>query len=199
MKVIWSLAFFIALALLGVACTQPPADGPAATRKAPAQPATTPAPSAPTKQPVTPTSTEGEQSLYTYAEGGIQFAAPTAWKAERDEQGLSLTMADKGLVIVFFIATQGDMNAAVKGLEEEVGKFLKRVRSAGEPDEYTLNGMTTVAEEGTGEINNNPMEWSLHIVQAQKPVIALAFSPKGEFEKHEEAIETLIKTIKKTS
>lgn len=88
---------------------------------------------------------------------------------------------------------------ALNALDAEFGKVIKNSKQSGEPEQSTLNGMTTYNVEGTGEVNGVPIEWSGHLIEAKKPAIALSFAAPGAYEKHEKDVEAFVKSIKKPS
>lgn len=161
-------------------------------------PAATPAPVA-TKTEVKPVATEGGDNVYTHPAGGVQFEAPPTWKAEADGEVMTLTAADGSLSIVFWVPKEGTIEEALTALDGELGKIIKNIKPSGEPEKGTLNGMTTYNVEGTGEVNGASIEWSGHLIEAKKPVIALTFAAPGAYEKHEKDVDAFVKSIKKTS
>jgi hypothetical protein len=160
-------------------------------------PAASPAPAAAGTE-VKPVGTAGGDNVYSHAEGGVQFVVPASWKVEADGEVLTLTTADGSLSVVLWVPQEGTVKEALNALDAELGKIIKNIKPSGEPEKSTLNGMTTYSVVGTGVVDGVSIEWSGHLIQARKPLIALSFAAPGAYEKHEKDVDAFVRSIKKT-
>jgi hypothetical protein len=200
MKKIKLILFLTLIALVASACSKeaPKNVNATATKPANANTATAAKPTA-TKTEVKPVATEGGDNVYSHPAAGIQFEVPTSWKAEADGETMTATAGDGSLSVVFWVPKEVTLDAALNALEEELGKIMKNVKSNGEPEKGNLNGMTTYSAAGTGEIEGTAIEWSCHLMEAKKPVIALTFAAPGAYDQHKKDVEAFAKSIKKVS
>jgi hypothetical protein len=141
--------------------------------------------------------TASGDTLYTHAEGGIQFELPAGWKAEPNGDQMTLSTQDSSLSIVLWVPAEDDFQQAVNELDKELSKTMKNVKPSGEPRETTVGGMTTYSQAGTGVVEGSEIQWSVDVIQAKKPVIALTFAAPGIWEKHQADYQKFAKSIKK--
>jgi len=134
---------------------------------------------------------------FTHEEGGIQFDAPDGWKSEADDEQITISAPDDSISIVFWVPEADTFAAAVDALGDELDKMIKNVKLDGEAKEDTHNGMKHVSLSGSGQVEGANVLWSVDLLQAKKPVIALTFAAPGNFEKHAEGFSKLIKSIRK--
>lgn len=202
MKKMKLIVLLTLIALVAGACKKEAPKNVNATTAKPANaspaPAATPA-SAAVKTPVKPVAMEGGDNVYSHPESGVQFEVPTTWKAEADGEVMTLTAADGSLSVVLWVPKEGTVAEALNALDAEFGKMMKHIKRGGEPEKGTLNGMMTYSVDGTGEIDGASIEWSAHLIEARKPVIALSFAAPGAYDKHEKDVEAFVKSIKKVS
>ena len=144
----------------------------------------------------TSTTASGE-NLYTHAEGGIQFELPAGWKAEPSGDQMTLSTQDSSLSVVLWVPAEDDFQQAVEELDKELSKTIKNVKPSGEPRETTVGGMSTFSQSGTGVVEGNEIQWSVDIIKAKKPVIALTFAAPGIWEKHQAEYQQFAKSIKR--
>jgi hypothetical protein len=199
MKLILSLTF---LAMVASACSKEAPKNANTTAAKPANanstPATTPAPAA-GKTEVKPVSTAGGDNVFSHPSAGIQFEVPATWKAEADGEMMTVSAADGSLSIIFWVPKEVTVDAALDALDSELGKIMKNVKPNGEPEKGNVNGMTTYSTEGTGEVEGASIEWSCHLMEARKPVIALTFAAPGAYDQHQKDVDAFVKSIKKSS
>jgi hypothetical protein len=201
MKKIKLIALLMVVALGAMACQkEAPKNTNTTTTVKPANTNTSPAP-APTaaKTEVKPVATAGGENVYSHPEGGIQFEVPPTWKAEADGEMMTLTTADSTLSIIFWVPKENTIEDALDALDSEFGKIMKNIKHSGEPQKGMLNGMTTYTVSGTGSIDGTSIEWSSHLIEAKKPVIALTFAAPDSYDKYEKDLSAFVKSIKKTS
>jgi hypothetical protein len=202
MKKTTLILFLTLIALVAGACSKEAPRNANTTAAKPANansaPATTAAPAA-GKTEVKPVSTAGGDNVFSHPNAGIQFEVPNSWKAEVDGEMMTVSAADGSLSIVFWVPKEVTVDAALDALDTELGKIMKNVKPNGEPEKGNLNGMMTYSAEGTGEIEGTSIEWSCHLMEAKKPVIALTFAAPGAYDQHQKDVDAFVKSIKKSS
>ncbi len=134
---------------------------------------------------------------YTHEEGGIQFDAPDGWKSEVDGEQITVSAPDDSISIVFWVPEADTFDEALEALEEELTKMIKNVKLDGEAKTDMHNGMKHAGLSGSGQIEGANVLWSVDLLLAKKPVIALTFASPGNFEKQAEGYSKLVKSIKK--
>lgn len=144
-------------------------------------------------------SSASNDNHYTHKEGGIQFELPAGWKAEPNGDQMTLSTPDNALSVVLWVPAEEDFQQAVGELDKELGKTIKNVKTNGEPKETQVGGMTTYSQSGTGEVEGNEIQWSVDIIKAKKPVIALTFAAPGIWEKHQADYQKFGRSIKPIS
>ncbi|MEW6207573.1 MAG: hypothetical protein AB1631_04350 [Acidobacteriota bacterium] len=151
------------------------------------------------KKPVQPASTTAAGSVYSHEEAGIQFEVPASWKAEIDDETLTVTTADNSLSIAFWVPKEADIEAAAAAIDTELAKLMTNIKTTDEGEEATLNGMDTFNVAGTGDIEGVTLNWSAHIIAANKPVFVVAFAAPGVWEQHQKELAAFTSSIKKSS
>ncbi len=134
---------------------------------------------------------------YTHEEGGIQFDAPDGWKSEVDGEQITMSAPDDSISIVFWVPEADTFDEALDALEEELTKMVKNIKLDGEAKSDTHNGMKHAGLTGSGQVEGANVLWSVDLLMAKKPVIALTFASPGNFEKHAEAYSKLVKSLRK--
>jgi hypothetical protein len=134
---------------------------------------------------------------FTHAKSGLQFDLPAGWKAEPDGEQMAISSADETFSVVFWVAEEEEFADAVESLDEELGKTIKNMKMAGQGKEGTHNGMAYFSANGTGEVEDVPVLWSVDLLKANKPVIILTFAAKENFAKNIGAYQKLIASIRK--
>ncbi len=113
---------------------------------------------------------------YVIKEAGFQFEVPEGWTIKASEKdGVNqhiLTSNDESITIVFIVADDPAMAEKLwdtfrEGLDDE----MKDVKAKAHK-ENKHNGMEHLNESGTADSNGKPMNWSLDIFVAEKPVVA---------------------------
>lgn len=134
---------------------------------------------------------------FSHKEAGVQFTLPKGWKAKPDGETITVSTPDDSLQMVFWVPDEEGFDAAVKGLDKELGKMLKNVKVTDKGTENTHNGMPHFSEGGTGKIDGTTVEWSVDVLAAKKVVIILTFAAPGIVEQHAENAASFISSIKK--
>ncbi len=154
----------------------------------------------PAKTETTKSSDSAQDSnVFTHKEGGIQFEVPSGWKATPSGDNMTVSSADGGLQVVFWVPVENSFEDAVKDLDKELSKTIKNTKTIGKPTQDTHNGMPHYGESGTGEVDGNTIAWSVDVLSAKKPVIILSFAAPNLYEKNSADYDKLIKSIKKIS
>lgn len=134
---------------------------------------------------------------FTHTEAGVQFVLPKGWKAKPDGEVITVSSADEGLQVVFWVPDEDSFDAAVKALDKELEKTIKNVKITDKPTQDTHNGMAHFAQNGTGVVNGATIAWSVDVLGAKKPLIVLTFAAPDLIEKHADAYLQLVGSIKK--
>lgn len=148
---------------------------------------------------IAPPRITAQGEVFTHSDAGLQFTLPKGWKATPDGTVITVGPADDSVQMVFWVPEQETFDAAVKELENELGKIIKNVKVNDKGKSDTHNGMPHYSEGGTGEVDGVTIEWSVDVLAAKKPVIILTFAAPQLFEKHADAFVKLIQSIKKTA
>ncbi|HVS81974.1 MAG TPA: hypothetical protein VHE60_09590 [Pyrinomonadaceae bacterium] len=189
LKLILSLTLGAALALACGGAADKPTTNTAADKKA--QPAKT--------ETTKASDSAQDPNVFTHKEGGVQFEVPNGWKAAPSGDNMTVSSADGGLQVVFWVPDENSFDDAVKDLDKELSKTIKNIKTVGKPTTDTHNGMPHYGESGTGEVDGNTIAWSVDVLSAKKPVIILSFAAPNLYEKNSADYEKLINSIKKIS
>jgi hypothetical protein len=138
-----------------------------------------------------------ESRFFTHQGAGVQFELPKGWRAKPDGEVVTVSTADNSVQMVFWVPDEDTFDAAVKGLDTELGKTVKNIKTTDKGTSDTHNGMPHFSEGGTGEVNGTTIEWSVDVLAAKKVVIILTFAAPGIAEKHAEEAARFIASIKK--
>ena len=139
-----------------------------------------------------------DDRTFTHKEAGVEFTLPKGWKAKPDGEVITVSPADDSLQMVFWVPDEDTFDAAVKGLDNELGKTVKNVKITDKGTADKHNGMSHFSEGGTGVVNGATIEWSVDVLAAKKVVIILTFAAPGIAEKHAEEAAQFITSIKRT-
>src|SRR6185436_13779910 len=134
---------------------------------------------------------------FTHSDAGVKFTLPAGWKAKPDGEVITVSSADDGLQVVFWVPDENTFDAAVKELDKELGKTIKNMKTEGKQSQDVLNGMPHYGETGTGDVNGATIVWSVDVLGAKKPLILLTFAAPNLFEKNQDAYEKLLSSLKK--
>jgi predicted Zn-dependent protease len=142
-------------------------------------------------------SSSDEGHPFTHQEGGIQFIAPPTWKAKNEGESLVVATPDNALSVVFWVPKGDDFNKATADLQGQLEKVIKNLKVTSPGQETTHNGMRAYTGSGTGEVDGEPINWEVDILQAKKPVFVVSFASPAQFNKHADEYKQLIASIKK--
>ena len=139
----------------------------------------------------------GVALLAQRVQAGVQFVLPKGWKAKPDGEVITVSSADDGLQVVFWVPDEDSFEAAVKALDKELDKTIKNIKTTDKPTQDTHNGMPHFAQSGTGVVNGATIAWSVDVLGAKKPLIILTFAAPDLIEKHAADYLKLVGSIKK--
>jgi hypothetical protein len=134
---------------------------------------------------------------FTHANAGVRFELPKGWKAKPDGEVITVSSADDGLQVIFWVPDEDTFDAAVKELDKELGKTIKNMKTVGKPSTDTHNGMPHYEEAGTGEVEGVTIVWGVDVLGAKKPLIILTFAAPNLYEKNADGYVKLLNSIKK--
>lgn len=138
-----------------------------------------------------------DAKTFTHEGAGVTFVLPAGWEAEPDGEQLTVSPAEGGVSLVFWVPEEEDFDAASKALGEELAKQIQDLKFDGEPKADKHNGMDHSAVSGSGKVGGKAILFSADILEAKKTLIVLTMgSPEG-LEKHQAAYVSLVKSIKK--
>lgn len=138
-----------------------------------------------------------DDDAYRHNGAGIKFVLPKGWKAKPDGEVITVSTSDDALQMVFWVPEEDTLDAAVKDLDNELGKTIKNIRTTGKEARDTHNGMPHYSVSGTGEVDGTTIEWSVDVLAARKIVIILSFAAPGAWEQHAGSAARFIDSIRK--
>jgi len=143
-----------------------------------------------------PPDTEG---VFHDDNAGIRLQAPKGWKTRLDGEQLIITAPDNSLTMVFWVP-EGSFDSAIKDLDHQLSKKIKRMKTTTNGSESSTNGMPIYTVAGTGEVDGNDIAWSVDIIKApKKPTIVLSIAQPGAWDKYSAEIKEFVASIKPTS
>jgi flagellum-specific peptidoglycan hydrolase FlgJ len=130
---------------------------------------------------------------------GIRLQAPKGWKTKLDGEQLVITAPDSSMTMVFWVP-EGSFESAIKDLDRQLSRKIKRMKTTTNGSESSTNGMPIYTVAGTGEVDGNDIEWSVDIIKApKKPTIVLSVAQPGAWDKYSAEIKEFVASIKPTS
>jgi hypothetical protein len=138
-----------------------------------------------------------DSNIYTIKEAGLQFEVPKGWKVEVDNTSKNVVVSvEDGAVSVTFVV-EDDYAGVLTGMKQGLGERLTEMKSDGDQQHDTHNGMTHIAETGTGQLKGNAVRWSIDVLKAGKPVTILTFGLTKVMDAHVEEYTKLVVSMKK--
>lgn len=137
-----------------------------------------------------------DAKTFTHEGAGITFELPAGWKAEPDGEMVTVSPAEGGVALTFWVPDDEDFDAA-KSLGEELAKQIQDLKFDGEPKADKYNGMDHSAVSGTGKIEGKEIHFSADILEAKKTLIVLTIGSTENFQKHSAEYSKLVKSIKR--
>ena len=135
-------------------------------------------------------------NIYTIKEAGLQFEVPKGWKVEVDTNKNVVVSVEDGAVSVTFVV-ENDYAGVLTGMKQGLGEKLTEMKADGDQQHDTHNGMTHIAETGTGQLRGNAVRWSIDVLKAGKPVTILTFGLTKVMDAHVEEYTKLVVSMKK--
>jgi hypothetical protein len=143
----------------------------------------------------TKTSAAGD-NVFTNQEAGITFTVPTGWKAEPSGEQIQVSSPDDAVTIVLWVPDTDSFEEAAQAMGEQIDQQLNDVKQDGEGTESTVNGMPTFTLTGTGTYEGTPVHWSVDLIKAKKPFIALSMGESAKLQQHLDGYKKLVQSIK---
>jgi hypothetical protein len=134
---------------------------------------------------------------FIHAPSGVQFDVPDGWKAEPDGEQIAVSSADETFTVVFWVAAEEEFKDAIDALDEELGKTITHMKVSGQGKEGVHNGMDYFSKNGTGEVEDVAVLWSVDLLLAKKPLIILTFAATENFNKNIKGYQALVASIRK--
>lgn len=134
---------------------------------------------------------------YHLQAAGMLFDVPAGWTARADGKQFLIHSPDESIAAVFWIPEAIEWEAAVEGIFEEIAKVVEDPIVEDEIIEDQVNGMPYVEAAGEGVVEGVEIEWSLALIMADRPVIALTFAEPDDWEHYEEAVESLFDSFRR--
>jgi hypothetical protein len=140
---------------------------------------------------------------YILKEASFQFEVPEGWTIKSsDKDGITqhiLTSNDESITVVFVVADDPAMAEKLwDAFREGINDEMKNVK-AKDHKENKLNGMEHLNESGTADSNGKPMNWSLDIFVAEKPVVAFGAMDAKTAKKNAEIYGKFLQSMKRIS
>jgi hypothetical protein len=135
-----------------------------------------------------------DNNIYTIKDAGLQFEIPKGWKTEVDKN-VVLSIEEGAATITFVV--EDEYKLVIAGMKDKLKEELTEMKSTSEPKEDTHNGMTHIGESGTGMIKGVPINWSIDVIKAGKPVTVLTFGIQSILESHGEEYHKFVTSLKK--
>lgn len=136
-----------------------------------------------------------DDNVYSHPVGGIKFKVPQGWKVQTEGDTLTTLAPDNTIAVSFWVPPTENFEQALRAVDVELDKVMKRVKPSGKPTRNTLNGMATFNQEGTAVVNGAQVEWSAHVIQAKRPVFALAVVAPELWKNHGDELLALVQSI----
>ena len=135
---------------------------------------------------------------YPSKAGGVSITVPDkGWKVKTGGDEIEISSADESAHMFFGVLDAKDMEKAMKELESEVGKAVKKLK-LGKGKESKLNGMDAYYLEGTGTVQDHKVDLMVIIVKTPtgKFVMGFGMGIVGKYEAHEKALAGIVGSIK---
>ena len=89
-----------------------------------------------------------DKSNYSHEEAGVKFQLPKGWKAEPDGAVITVSTPDDSLQMVFWVPDDDSFDAAVKDLDNELGKTIKNIKTTGKETKTRTTACLITARAG---------------------------------------------------
>jgi predicted Zn-dependent protease len=137
-----------------------------------------------------------DAKTFTHEGAGVTFDVPAGWKAEPDGDQVTVSPAEGGVALTFWVPDDEDFDAA-KSLGEELAKQIQDLKFDGEPKSDKHNGMDHASVTGSGKVGGKEIVFSADILEAKKTLIVLSIGSMESIQKHAAEFSQLVKSIKR--
>lgn len=132
----------------------------------------------------------------TFADAGIQFDVPEGWQTTQEHGVTMVASPDSSVFTTFTFPSQEEFQAAASSVAEQVDRLLDEVRVDGKPESRSANGLESVRVSGSGRKEGEAVRWSLDLVRARKPVIALTFGAEAAFARYRGELDAFHRSLR---
>jgi hypothetical protein len=135
---------------------------------------------------------------WTHEEARISMWFPDDWKMERERGVVTISDPREEVALVFFTLPARDLESALESLDDELEKFVTRLRVTSEPEKDTLNGMPVVTIGATGRIDGKRVEISIAVIRtpSRKALVVLGIAEKSKLRHHERTLTRIVGSLK---
>lgn len=127
---------------------------------------------------------------------GFTFWTPDGWKSATE--GASMEVHDPAgeVTVVLFTPTDvKEMDAALKGLDQEIAKWVTDLK-VGEPEKGTEEGVNYVMVEGTAKMKGKGVDLGVGIFESEGDLLVVfAAVDASVADKHEATVEKILDSI----
>jgi hypothetical protein len=137
-------------------------------------------------------------TVYRIEEAGVQFEAPSNWKAEKQgDEEYVVTSEDGGVALTFRPVTAEAAEKEIAALRQSIEEKSQGVK-ADAPRVAAAGGLKNRTVAGTAEQNGARVVWSIaSVTDGEKGVLVFRQSPEGAAEKHAAALDRIVRSIEK--
>jgi hypothetical protein len=138
-----------------------------------------------------------DNNLHAHEGAGIQFELPRGWHLTNLGDQLVMIAPDESMSLVLTVTDMTNLQQVEEEIDEELSKAMTDVKVEGKPREHNLNGMQTIALEGTARIEGKEVLWSSALIAAKRPVLIYAFADPERAHLREPEVDRFIGSIKR--
>lgn len=132
----------------------------------------------------------------SFADAGIQFDVPEGWQITQEHGVTMVASPDSSVFTTFTFPSQEEFQAAASSVADQVDRLLDQVQVHGKPENRNENGLESVRVSGSGRKEGEAVRWSLDLVRARKPVIALTFGAEGAFARYRQELDAVHHSVR---
>jgi hypothetical protein len=135
--------------------------------------------------------------VFNNKEAGIQFTLPKGWQAEEGGANINVNSPDNSIIYLIQAVDSDKIDNAIDATFKLIDNLIQDQHVTNKGKEGELNGLYYWEAEGKGTIKSVKIDWDVHIMVAQKPIIFIGIyfpdSPKDAKE-----LTAFINSIKKS-
>ena len=136
---------------------------------------------------------------YEHSNGGISIDVPDGWSVQNGDDVIAVEPPDESMVVMLWVPRGTTLKKAIAGLEDELAPYITDAEITQHGEEGEFNGMAYYEVSGSGIAENVEVEWTVTVLMAKRPVIALAVAEPDAWKNNRADAMSLIKGIKKIS